>query len=119
VGPHPRRRPVRRAGPGAVRPQAGQVEPAEQALAHVHDQLLAHGLKSDLFLPDGTPVYLVPVLEAWQHVPLEWPGVGKAGVERGPGLDGPRASLSVRHRPRLGKWKVDLKGVRKVLEPVA
>jgi hypothetical protein len=97
----------------------GQVEPAKQALAHVHDQLLAHGLKSDLFLPDGTPVYLVPVLEAWQHVPLEWPGVGKAGVERGPGLDGPRASLSVRHRPRLGKWKVDLKGVRKVLEPVA
>ena len=96
----------------------GQVEPAKQALAHVHDQLLAHGLKSDLFLPEGTPVYLVPVLEAWQHVPLEWPGVGKAGVERGPGLDGPRASLSVRHRPRLGKWKVDLKGVRKVLEPV-
>ena len=96
----------------------GQVEPAEQALQHVHEQLLAQGLKSDLQLPDGTPVYLVPVLEAWQHVPLEWPGVGKAGVERGPGLDGPRASLSVRHRPRLGRWKLDLKGVRKVLEPV-
>ncbi len=93
----------------------GQVEAAEHALRHVHEQLLAKGLKSDLDLPDGTPVYLVPVLEAWQHVPLEWPGVGKAGVERGPGLDGPRATLSVRHRPRLGRWKTDLKGVRKAL----
>lgn len=94
------------------------VEPAKEALHHVHEQLLEHGLKTALSLSDGTPVYLVPVLEAWQHVPLEWPGVGKAGVERGPGLDGPRATLSVRHRPRLGRWKVDLKGVRKVLEPV-
>ena len=94
----------------------GQVASAEAAVRHVHDQLFAQGLKGELELPDGTPVYLVPVLEAWQHVPLEWPGVGKAGVDRGPGLDGPRASLSVRHRPRLGKWKVDLKGVLKVLE---
>jgi hypothetical protein len=94
-----------------------QVEPAKEALKHVHEQLLARGLKSELELPDGTPVYLVPVLEAWTHVPLEWPGVGKAGVDRGPGLDGPRASLSVRHRPRLGRWKTDLKGVVKALEP--
>jgi hypothetical protein len=94
----------------------GQVGAAETALRHVHDQLLARGLKTELELPDGTPVYLVPVLEAWHHVPLEWPGVGKAGVERGPGLDGPRASLSVRHRPRLGRWKTDLKGVLKALE---
>lgn len=96
----------------------GEVAAAERAIRHVHEQLLDHGLKTDLALPDGTSVYLVPVLEAWQHVPLEWPGVGKAGVDRGPGLDGPRASLSVRHRPRLGRWKVDLKGVRKVLEAV-
>lgn len=95
----------------------GEIEPAEQAVRHVHEQLLAQGLRSDLHLPDGTPVYLVPVVEAWQHVPLEWPGVGKAGVDRGPGLDGPRATLSVRHRPRLGRWKIDLKGVRKVLTP--
>jgi hypothetical protein len=96
----------------------GQIAAAEAAIRHVHDQLFAKGLKAELELPDGTPVYLVPVLEAWQHVPLEWPGVGKAGVERGPGLDGPRASLSVRHRPRLGRWKTDLKGVLKVLEDV-
>jgi hypothetical protein len=93
-----------------------QVEAARRALRHVHDQLLGVGLKGELELPDGTPVYLVPVLDAWQHVPLDWPGVGKAGVDRGAGLDGPRASLSVRHRPRLGRWKTDLKGVLKALD---
>ena len=94
-----------------------QLDPGRAALRHVHDQVLAGGLKAELSLPDGTPVYLVPVTEAWQHVPLDWPGVGKAGVDRGPGLDGPRASLSVRHRPRFGRWKTDLKGVLRVLEP--
>jgi hypothetical protein len=93
-----------------------QVEAGRRALQHVHEQLLAVGLKGEIELPNGTPVYLVPVLDAWQHVPLDWPGVGKAGVERGAGLDGPRASLSVRHRPRFGRWKTDLKGVLKVLE---
>ena len=90
---------------------AGQIDGAKAALVHVHDQLLREGLTADLSLPDGTPVYLVPVLEAWQHVPLDWPGVGRAGQARGPGLDGPRATLSVRHRPRLGRFKKDLGGV--------
>ena len=97
---------------------AAQVEPAEDVLVHVHDQLLRHGLTASLTLKDGTPVYLVPVLEAWQHVPLDWPGVGRGGQERGEGLDGPRASLSVLHRPRLGRYKKDLQGVLDVLATV-
>ena len=88
-----------------------QVPAAEEALGYVHDQLLRGGLGAELHLPDGTPVYLVPVLEAWRHVPLDWPGVGRAGQQRGPGLDGPRASLSVRHKPRFGRYRKDLKGV--------
>ncbi|MBW3663080.1 MAG: hypothetical protein KY469_08275 [Actinobacteria bacterium] len=89
----------------------GKVEPAQEALRHIHSQLLDKGLKTDLSLPDGTPLYLVPVLDAWQHVPLDWPGVGKAGVDRGRGLDGPRATLSVLHKPRFGRYKKDLEGV--------
>ena len=92
-----------------------QVPAAQAALAHVHDQLLRSGLNAALSLPDGTSVYLVPVLEAWRHVPLDWPGVGRAGQERGPGLDGPRASLSVRHKPRFGRFRKDLKGVLETL----
>lgn len=88
-----------------------QLPAAEVALGHVHDQLLDHGLKASLSLPGGTAVYLVPVLEGWQHVPLDWPGVGKAGMDRGPGLDGPRATLSVLHPPRLGRYRKDLQGV--------
>jgi hypothetical protein len=88
-----------------------KVAAAEPVLRGVHDQLLRGGLKADLSLPDGTPVYLVPVLEAWQHVPLDWSGVGRAGKERGPDLTGPRASLSVLHKPRLGRYRTDLKGV--------
>jgi hypothetical protein len=88
-----------------------QVPGAEAAVAHVVDQLLRGGMRADLSLPDGTPVYLVPVLEAWTHVPLDWPGVGRAGQERGPGLDGPRASLSVLRPPRFGRYKKDLAGV--------
>jgi hypothetical protein len=34
------------------------------------------------------------------------------GVDRGPGLDGPRATLSVLHRPRFGRYRLDLDGVR-------
>lgn len=89
----------------------GQIGAAEAALAHVHEQLLRGGLKTDLELEDGTPVFLVPVLEAWQHVQLDWPGVGRAGQERGEGLDGPRASLSVLTRRRFGRYKKDLEGV--------
>lgn len=97
---------------------ATQVDPAVETLAHVHEQLLRHGLgHQELTLPDGTPVYLVPVLEAWQHVPLDWPGVGRAGQDRGPGLDGPRATLSVRHRPRFGRYRKDLDGVLASLAP--
>lgn len=91
--------------------RTSQVTAAEQAIRHVHDQLLQRGLKADLELADGTPVYLVPVLEAWQHLPLEWPGVGRAGQERGPGLAGPRATLSVLHPPRFGRYRTDLRGV--------
>ncbi|MEX1162089.1 MAG: hypothetical protein WEB03_00770 [Nitriliruptor sp.] len=88
-----------------------QVPGAEAAIRHVLDQLLRGGIRADLSLPDGTSLYLVPVLEAWTHVPLDWPGVGRAGQDRGPGLDGPRASLSVLKPPRLGRYKKDLAGV--------
>ncbi len=94
---------------------AAQVDPAVEAIRHVHGQLLRGGLRAALHLPDGTPVRLVPVLEAWRHVPLDWPGVGRAGKDRGPGLDGPRATLSVLHPPRLGRFRVDLDGVRAAL----
>lgn len=88
-----------------------QTDAAVTELAHVHAQLIRDGLKAELSLTDGTPVYLVPVLEAWQHVPLDWPGVGRAGQERGEGLDGPRASLSILRKPRFGRHKRDLEGV--------
>jgi hypothetical protein len=93
-----------------------QLDAAGAALAHVHEQLLRHGLKVDLALADGTPVYLVPVLEAWGGLPLDWPGVGKAGADRGPDLDGPRATLSVRHKPRFGRYRKDLAGVVRALD---
>ncbi len=88
-----------------------QAELAPELLAHVHRQLLAGGLKEQLSLPDGTEVFLVPVRDAWQQVPLDWPGVGRAGKERGPGLDGPRATLSVLHPKRFGRYRKDLQGV--------
>lgn len=89
-----------------------QVTGAIDAAAHLHDQLLDKGLKrAELTLPDGTEVYLVPVLEAWQSLPLDWPGVGRAGLDRGPGLDGPRATVSILTRPRFGRYKIDIKGV--------
>jgi ABC-2 type transport system ATP-binding protein len=61
-----------------------QLLAAETLLSHVQQQLLWGGLTVDLTAPDGTPLFLVPVLEAWQHVPLDWPGVGRAGKDRGP-----------------------------------
>lgn len=84
---------------------------AAAALGRVHDRLLAGGMAAALDLADGTPVRLVPVLEAWARLPLDWPGIGRAGTTRGPGLDGPRATLSVLHRPRLGRHRLDLAGV--------
>lgn len=92
-----------------------QVAAAEDALVHVHTQLLRTGLSTDLTLQDGTPIYLVPVLEAWQHLPLDWPGVGRAGQDRGEGLDGPRASLSLLKGRRFGRYKKDFEGVVRVL----
>ncbi len=94
-----------------------QVDGAIAAAGHLHDQLLDKGLKrAELTLPDGTEVYLVPVLEAWQSLPLDWPGVGRAGQERGPGLDGPRATVSVLTKPRFGRYKTDIVGVATHLE---
>lgn len=91
--------------------RAAQREAAEAALRHVHDQLVrAGGLQAPLELPDGTPVYLVPVTRAWQSLPLDWPGIGRGGQDR-PGHAGPRASLSVLHPRRFGRYKVDLEGV--------
>lgn len=87
------------------------VPAAEQVLAHLHATMLRGGLQADLSLPTGEPVYLVPVLEAWQHFPLDWPGIGRAGKDRGPGLDGPRATVSLLHPPRFGRYKRDFTGV--------
>ena len=84
-------------------------------LNHVAGLLAVGGLGAPLVLSDGTPVRLVPVLEAWSTLPATWPGLGRAGVDRGPGLDGPRATLSVLHRPRLGRHRLDLDGVRERL----
>ncbi|MBY5164428.1 hypothetical protein [Salsipaludibacter albus] len=90
----------------------GQLAGADEVIGHLHDQLLARGLKrADLALPSGTPVYLVPVLEAWKDLPMDWPGIGRAGEDRGPGLDGPRATLSVMHKPRFGRYRTDFAGV--------
>jgi hypothetical protein len=93
-----------------------QLAPAVRTLQHVHEQLLRLGLKGAFTLPDGTPTYLVPVLEAWTHLPLDWPGVGRAGADRGPGLDGPRATLSVLHKPRFNRYRKDLQGVLDALD---
>lgn len=88
-----------------------KVPAAEDAIAHVQTALLERGLKTQLTLPTGESVYLVPVLDAWQHLPQDWPGVGRAGQDRGPGLDGPRATLSILHKPRLGRYRKDFSGV--------
>lgn len=93
-----------------------QVPAAEKTVRHLHRQLLDHGLKAALTLPDGQGVYLVPVLEAWSHLNFDWPGVGKAGQDRGPGLAGPRATLSLLHKPRLGRYRKDFQGVLDALD---
>lgn len=91
---------------------AGAVDAARSALARVAAQLTEGGLAASLSLADGTPVRLVPALEVWSTLPATWPGLGRAGVDRGPGLDGPRATLSVLHRARFGRHRLDLDGVR-------
>lgn len=95
--------------------RSDQVEAATTVLRHVHGILLRGGLRAQLTLPDGRPIYLVPARRAWQHVPLDWPGVGRAGQPR-PGHEGPRASLSILGRRWLGRHKVDLDGVREALD---
>jgi len=90
---------------------AGAQAAALAALDHVIGRLLADGLGADISLQDMTPLRLVPVLEVWPGLPADWPGTGRAGVDRGPGLDGPRATLSVLHRPRFGRHRLDLEGV--------
>jgi hypothetical protein len=32
-------------------------------------------------------------------------------VAGGRGVDGPRASMSIKHKPRLGRYRTDLEGV--------
>lgn len=91
------------------------VEAARGALRRVAGQLAEGGLAAPLSLTDGTPVRLVPVLEVWSSLPADWPGPGLAGQDRGPGLDGPRATLSVLHRARFGRHRLDLEGVRERL----
>jgi hypothetical protein len=97
-------------------PVGAPVERGEEAVRTVMGQLLAGGLGAVLTLPSGTRVRLIPVLEAWARLPLGLSGVGRAGVDRGPGLDGPRATLSVHHRPRLGRHRIDLDGVIAALQ---
>lgn len=92
-----------------------QVPAAEAAVRRIHAQLLRGGLTAELTLPTGEPVYLVPVLEAWGSLEFAWPGIGRAGKDRGAGLDGPRATLSLKHKPRFGRYKKDLHGVLKAL----
>jgi hypothetical protein len=90
---------------------------AADTLVAVAAALLAGGLGAPLALPDGTRLRLVPVLEAWPRLPRGWAGVGRPGALRGPGLDGPRATLSVLHRARLGRHRLDLAGVTGRLTP--
>ena len=90
---------------------------AVAVLERVAAQLVEGGLSAPLTLADGTPLRLVPVLEVWPAMPASWPGLGRAGVDRGPGLDGPRATLSVLHTPRFGRHRLDLDGVRDRLAP--
>ncbi|HEX9765756.1 MAG TPA: hypothetical protein VGA36_03265 [Nitriliruptorales bacterium] len=91
------------------------VDAAAAAIPAVHGQLLAGGLAANLALPSGEAVYLVPVTDAWQQLPLDWPGIGRAGSDRGVGLDGPRATLSLLHRPRFGRYRRDFRGVIQAL----
>ncbi len=89
----------------------GTEETAVAALGAVHDALLAGGMAAPLALPDGTPVRLAGVPVGGAGRPPPRPPGGRAGAVRGPGLDGPRATLSVLHRARLGRHRLDLAGV--------
>lgn len=84
---------------------------ARDLLLHVAGTLLEGGLAAPLDDGAGRPLRLVPVLEAWPRLPIDWPGIGRGGRTRGPGLDGPRATLSVLTRRRFGRHPLDLAGV--------
>ena len=88
-----------------------RTERARSLLLRVQAALLEGGLGARIDDGSGRPLRLVPVLRAWPRLPLDWPGVGRGGRTRGPGLDGPRATLSLLHRPRLGRHRIDLAGV--------
>lgn len=96
---------------------ADEVAPAIAAITHVHQQLLATGIQPSFRMPTGELVHLVPVRDAWMKLPLDWPGIGRAGQVRAPGLDGPRATLSLLHPKRWGRYRQDFAGVRRVLIP--
>lgn len=93
-----------------------QVEDGVALVRSVLARLLVAGLGAPLE-DRGRALRLVPVLQVWPHLPLGWPGVGRGGRDRGPGLDGPRATLSVLHRPRLGRHRLDVDGVVAALGP--
>jgi hypothetical protein len=93
-----------------------QVDDGVAMVRRVLARLLEGGIGAALS-EDGRPLRLVPVLRVWPHLPLEWPGIGRAGRDRGPGLDGPRATLSVLHPPRLGRHRLDVEGVLALLGP--
>lgn len=90
---------------------SGRVDRGRELLLHVQASLLERGLSAALDDGSGRALRLVPVLEAWPRLPIEWPGVGRGGRLRGPGLDGPRATLSLLRPRRLGRHPVDLAGV--------
>lgn len=92
-----------------------EVEPACAVLPHIHRQLMERGLTTALVLPTGEAVCLVPVRDAWMKLSLDWPGIGRAGQVRGEGLDGPRATLSLLHPKRFGRYRQDFVGVRQTL----
>lgn len=93
-----------------------QVEDGVALVRSVLARLLVAGLGAPLE-DRGRSLRLVPVLQVWPHLPLGWPGVGRGGRDRGPGLDGPRATLSVLHAPRLGRHRLDVDGVIARLGP--
>lgn len=90
---------------------ADRQQRGEAAILAVLGRLLDGGLGADIATPDGRPLRLVPVLEVWPRLDPTWPGVGRIGRVRGPGLDGPRATLSVVRRTRFGRLPLDLAGV--------
>lgn len=90
---------------------ADRIDRARALLLHVQATLLDGGLGAPLDDGAGSALRLVPVLEAWTRLPIDWPGVGRGDRVRGPGLDGPRATLSRLRRRPFGRLPLDLAGV--------